>query len=182
MQTPDDRHPDDPDDTHTGVDPVASPPVSERYLELIRSVNREWTDCEEAGDLSVQLSPRALGTIKESIRANARHGAQVEMPPSPAGPYTMSERSLRTLVRHTVDNLDGVRALRTAFEHQDTKGKVRTRGLPTHVRCRVSVRLGMTNLPRVAQEVRTAVSAAFREHMDLSLTAIDVHIEDLHDN
>lgn len=182
MQTPDDRHGDPPESSGHPTGPVDDDTAGAHYRDLIRSVNKEWSDREEAGDVSAQLSPTALSTIKESVRAESRHGAQVEMPPTPAGEYTMSELGLRTLVRRAVDSVRGVRALRTTFEHANTEAGLRMRGVPTRVRCRVSMRAGTADMPRVAQDVRAAVSAACHDQVDLSLTAIDVHIEDLHDD
>lgn len=152
-----------------------------RYLDLIRAVHTEWDELEAAGDGSVQLSAGALSTIKESVRADARHGAHVRMPPTPAGPFTVSELTLRTLVRRTIDAVPGSRALRTTFEYADAAPSVRGRGLPTRASCRLSARLGTPDLPALADEVRAAVRLACETHLGLPDLTVDVHIEDLHE-
>lgn len=156
-----------------------------RYLDLIRAVHTEWDELESAGDSSVQLSAGALSTIKESVRADARHGAHVHMPPTPAGPFTVSELTLRTLVRRTIDAVPGARALRTTFEYADAEASTsssRSRGLPTRASCRLSVRLGTTDLPALADEVRAAVRLACETDLGLPDLTVDIHIEDLHEH
>lgn len=159
------------------------PALTRRYLDLIRSVHEEWDRLEEAGDTSVQLSGSALATIKESVRADARHGAHVHMPPTPAGPFTVSELTLRTLVRREIDAVPGARALRTVFEHDEdgAQGR-RTLGLPTRARCRVSARLGTPDLPALAERIREAVRSAAETELALRGLTVDVHIEDLHEH
>lgn len=157
--------------------------ATRRYLDLIRSAHAEWERLEEAGDSSVQLSGSALATVKESVRADARHGAHVHMPPTSAGPFTVSELTLRTLVRREIDAIPGARALRTAFEHdEDSAAERRTRGLPTRARCRVSARLGTPDLPGLAERIREAVRDAAETELGLTGLAVDVHIEDLHEH
>ncbi|MGP9683587.1 hypothetical protein [Brachybacterium sp. AOP3-A1-3] len=169
-----------------------------RYLDLIRAVHTEWDDLESAGDSSVQLSAGALSTIKESVRADARHGAHVHMPPTPAGPFTVSELTLRTLVRRTIDAVPDARALRTTFEYADAESSAssgssgssgstasfgssaRSRGLPTRASCRLSARLGTPDLPALADEVRAAVRLACETDLGLTDLTVDIHIEDLH--
>ncbi|WP_206516717.1 hypothetical protein [Brachybacterium saurashtrense] len=159
------------------------PAATRRYLDLIRSVHEEWDRLEEAGDTSVQLSGSALATIKESVRADARHGAHVHMPPTPAGPFTVSELTLRTLVRREIDAIPGARALRTAFEHdEDSAAERRTLGLPTRARCRVSAHLGTPDLPGLAERIREAVRSAAETELGLTGLTVDVHIEDLHEH
>lgn len=152
-----------------------------RYLELIRSVHTEWDELESAGDSSVQLSAGALSTIKESVRADARHGAHVEMPPTPVGPFTVSELTLRTLVRRTIDAVPDARALRTTFEYEDSPSSGRSRGLPTRATCRLSARIGTRDLPALADEVRAAVRLACEVDLGLPELTVDIHIEDLHE-
>lgn len=159
------------------------PALTRHYLDLIRSAHEEWEELERAGDSSVQLSASALATLKESVRADARHGAHVHMPPTPAGPFTVSELTLRTLVRREIDAIPGARALRTSFEHEDAADDDRrSRGLPSRARCRVSARLGTRDLPGLAERIREAVREAAETELGLRGLAVDVHIEDLHEH
>lgn len=154
---------------------------TERYLDLIRSVHQEWETLEQQGDPSVQLSPAALSSIKDSVRADARHGAHIEMPPTSAGTYTLSELSLRSLVRHAIDSVPGVIALRTTIDYAPAYD-FRTRGRPTHIHCRISAPLDARDLPQLAHTVRDSIASTCREHLDLTVDAIDIHIEDLHEH
>ncbi|WP_232820204.1 hypothetical protein [Brachybacterium sp. YJGR34] len=156
--------------------------ATQRYLELIRSVHDEWTSLEEQGDHSVQLSATALSTIKESVRADVRHGAQVQMPPTAAGPYTLSELALRTLVRRAVDSVPGVIALRTTVEHEPGENGLRTRGTPARIRCRISAPATSSDLLQLADDVRAAVTSACRDQVGLDSTVVDIHIEDIHEH
>ncbi|WP_227873142.1 hypothetical protein [Brachybacterium ginsengisoli] len=158
--------------------------ATRRYLDLIRTVHTEWDELERAGDSSVQLSAGALATVKESVRADARHGAHVHLPPTPAGPYTVSELALRTLVRREIDAIPGARALRTTFEHDETPDSAtgRSRGLPTRALCRISVRLGAEDLPGLAEQIRAAVRRAAATELGLDDLVVDIHIEDLHEH
>lgn len=162
-------------DEHT-VDTAAT----QRYLDLVRAANQEWTALEARGEPSVQMSPRALATIKESVRAEVRHGAQVEMPPTDAGPFTTSELALRTLVRAAVDSVPGARALRTAFDYSPEHGPGAGRGTPVRLRCRISASIDSPDLRALADEVRTRVSTRCADELGLEDIAVDIHIEDLH--
>ncbi|GAP79348.1 hypothetical protein Y09_2190 [Brachybacterium sp. SW0106-09] len=160
-----------------------NPAATRSYLDLIRTTHEEWDRLERAGDSSVQLSGSALAAVKESVRADARHGAHVHMPPTPAGPFTVSELTLRTLVRREIDAIPGARALRTTFEHEeDGAAERRTRGLPTRARCRVSALLGTPDLPGLAERIREAVHRAAETELGLTGLTVDVHIEDLHEH
>lgn len=156
--------------------------ATRRYLDLIRDVHATWDRLEAAGDRSVQLSTGALATIKESVRADARHGAQVAMPPTPAGPFTVSELSLRTLVRRAIDAVPAARALRTSVDFADANPGERGRGLPEHVSCRISAAMDAPDLPALAEQVREAILADFRTHLGLTDVRVDIHIEDLHEH
>ncbi|MFC5297460.1 hypothetical protein [Brachybacterium tyrofermentans] len=196
---PDHDQPDHDQPHHDQHDPAPEDDAATaRYLDLIRAVHTEWDELESAGDSSVQLSAGALSTIKESVRADARHGAHVHMPPTPAGPFTVSELTLRTLVRRTIDAVPDARALRTTFEYADTGptgssassgssgstasfgSSARSRGLPTRASCRLSARLGTPDLPALADEVRAAVRLACETDLGLTDLTVDIHIEDLH--
>lgn len=156
--------------------------ATQQYLDLIRSVHDEWTALEAEGDSSVQLSPAVLSTLKESVRADVRRGAHVQMPPTAAGPYSLSELAVRTLVRDAVDSVPGVIALRTSVEHEPGSSGVRQRGLPTRFRCRISAPLRARDLVQVADEVRAAVITMCREQVGISAPIVDIHIEDVHEN
>ncbi len=172
--------PEMPEPSRTPVLAVQDDADTQRYLDLIRSVNHEWRELEEAGDSSVQLSDSVLSSLKEAVRADVRRGAHVQMPPTPAGAYTLSELSMRTLVRRAVDSVPGVIALRTTVEYADGPGAVLTRGLPTRIRCRISAPLDCPDFRQLAESVRGAVEAACAEHLGLTIP-VDIHIEDLHE-
>ena len=158
--------------------------ATQRYLRLIESIHAEWDDLEARADTSVLPSGSVMQTVMEAVRADARHGAQVQAPPTDLGPYTLSELSLRSLVRAAVDTVPGVRALRSSFEHAPATDGHRGPGLPVTIRCRISAHASPGDLPdlsALAQQVRQAVRRACQDHLAIS-PAVDVHVEDLHDD
>ena len=88
------------------------------YLRLIASLHKTWDTLESQSSASVMPQRHMM----DAVIAETRHGAQVEMPPTDLGPYSMSEFSLRALVRRSVDSVPGARALRSSFKHARSAG------------------------------------------------------------
>ena len=147
------------------------------YLRLIASLHEEWDQLESQANVSVMPQRHLM----DAIIAETRHGAQVEMPATDLGPYSMSEFSLRALIRRTVDRVPGARALRSSFEHAPSGEDHRGLGVPETIFCRISVHVSVDSLPQLAQRVREAVRAACHENLGVSPT-VNIHIEDLHDD
>ncbi len=147
------------------------------YLRLIASLHEEWDQLESQASASVMPQRHLM----DAIIAETRHGAQVEMPATDLGPYSMSEFSLRALIRRTVDRVPGAHALRSSFEHAPSSVDHRGLGVPETIFCRISAHVSVESLPQLAQLVRDAVRAACRENLGVSPT-VNVHIEDLHDD
>lgn len=145
------------------------------YLRFIASLHEEWDRLESEGNDSV-LPRRPL---MEAILAETRHGKQVEMPSTDLGPYSMSEFSLRALIRRAVDSVSGARSLRSSFEHAPSNGEHRGLGVPEVVSCRISAHGAVESLPQLAQQVREAVREACDKNLGVSPT-VNVHIEDIH--
>jgi len=155
--------------------------ATRNYLEHIAALHRDWDELESRGDDSVQLSRRARSALSEAVRADARHGARVDMPPTHIGPYTLTELALRTLIRDTIDDIDGVVSLRTTIDYDPGRGW-NSRGLPRRVECHISAVETTPDLPGLAEQVRSAVRGACARELDLPDLPIDVHIEDLHEH
>lgn len=168
--------------TGTGASaaPDADAQSTRAYEDLLRTAHVAWDDLARADDGSAELSPGVLAAIKTAVRAEVRHGAQVDAPPTPHGPYTVSELSLRTLLREAVDAVPGARSLRTRIEHADVTGEG-GRGVPEAVLCRISAATGTRSLPELAERVRHEVASALEVELDVHLRRVDVHIEDLHE-
>ena len=147
------------------------------YLRLIASLHEEWDRLESRASASVMPQRHLM----DAILAETRHGAQVEMPATDLGPYSMSEFSLRALIRRTVDCVPGARALRSSFEHAPSGENHRGLGVPETIFCRISAHVSVDSLPQLAQRVREAVRAACHENLGVSPT-VNIHIEDLHDD
>ena len=147
------------------------------YLRLIASLHEEWDQLESQASASVMPQRHLM----DAILAETRHGAQVEMPATDLGPYSMSEFSLRALIRRTVDRVPGARALRSSFEHAPSGENHRGLGVPETIFCRISAHVSVDSLPQLAQRVREAVRAACHENLGVSPT-VNIHIEDLHDD
>ena len=147
------------------------------YQRLIASLHEEWDRLESQANASVMPKRHLM----KAILAETRHGAQVEMPATDLGPYSMSEFSLRALIRRTVDRVPGAHALRSSFEHAPSSVDHRGLGVPETISCRISAHVSVESLPQLAQLVRDVVRAACRENLEVSPT-VNVHIEDLHDD
>lgn len=147
------------------------------YQRLIASLHEEWDRLESQASASVMPKRHLM----DAILAETRHGAQVEMPATDLGPYSMSEFSLRALIRRTVDGVPGARALRSTCEHAPSSEGHRGLGVPQTISCRISAHLSVASLPQLGQQVRDAVRAACHENLGVSPT-VNVHIEDLHDD
>lgn len=151
--------------------------ATREYLRLIASLHESWDALESQSNTSVM--PRR--PMMDAVIAETRHGAQVQMPSTELGPYSLSEFSLRALVRRSVDSVPGARALRSSFEHDPAAEDHRGLGVPHTISCRISAHVGTESLPQLAQQVRDAVRKACLEHLGLSPT-VNVHCEDLHDD
>lgn len=149
---------------------------TQEYLSLIASIHKEWDRLEAMGSTSVMPRPRS---IMDAIIAETRHGAQVEMPDTDLGPYSMSEFSLRALIRRAVDSVPGARSLRSSFEHAPSSEEHRGLGVPEVVSCRISAHGAVESLPQLAQQVREAVREACDKNLGVSPT-VNVHIKDIH--
>ena len=147
------------------------------YLRLIASLHEEWDRLESQASASVMPQRHLM----DAVIAETRHGAQVQMPATDLGPYSMSEFSLRALIRRAVDSVPGARALRSSFEHAPSGEDHRGLGVPETISCRISAHAGVDSLPQLGQQVRDAVRAACHENLGVSPT-VNVHIEDLHDD
>ena len=154
--------------------------ATREYMRLIASIHETWDRLESESNVSVIPQRHMM----DAIVAATRHGAQVHMPPTDLGPYSLSEFSLRSLVRQAVDSVDSARGLRTSFQHAEAPSKpaeARELGVPETISCRISAHVTMQHLPELAQQVRDAVREACHENLGLSPT-VNVHIEDLHDD
>ena len=147
------------------------------YQRLIASLHEEWDRLESQANTSVMPKRHLM----DAILAETRHGAQVEMPATDLGPYSMSEFSLRALIRRTVDGVPGARALCSACKHAPSGKGHRGLGVPQTISCRISAHVTTDSLPQLAQRVREAVRGACYENLGVSPT-VNVHIEDLHDD
>lgn len=172
--------------------PVETEEQSAAYDSLIRSAHQEWADLEKSGDPSVSVSSGSLAALKRSVRAEVRRGAQVAVPPTGRGPMSVSELTLHTVLRRAVDTVPDARSLRARVEYEEEdaashggrSGERGERGMPRAVTLRISVQLGSPgarDLPRLAEDVRSAAAAALHRDLGIDPVRIDVHIEDLHD-
>lgn len=158
--------------------------VTRQYIEQVRVLHREWAGLERRGDDSVQLSRDARAMLSDAVRAQARHGARVQMPPTDAGPYSMTELALRTLIRDAVDGTPGAMNLRTTVEYASARSGPAhwgARGRPRRVSCRISASATTAYLPALGDSAGAAVRAACARDLDLTDLVVDIHIEDLHE-
>lgn len=153
---------------------------TQSYLDLIRSLHDEWDALEAASDLSVTASPRVMESVMSAVRAEVRRGEQVQVPPTDLGPFTVSEASLRTLVRRAIDSVPGAEALRSTVDHAPVTDGHRGLGVPETIHCRVSAHVSVKDLPAFAEQIRQNVLDACQMNLGIS-PSVNVHVEDLHD-
>ena len=151
------------------------------YLGHIAALHRDWDELETRGDDSVQLSRRARSALSEAVRADARHGARVDMPPTDIGPYSVTELALRTLIRDAVDGIDGAVSLRTAVAYAPDP-EWGSRGAPERASCRISAAASTPDLLSLAESARDAVRETCARELALPDLVVDIHIEDLHEH
>lgn len=168
------------DDRNNDDDRNDDEELTRQYLDLVRTLHRDWADLEESGDDSVQLQRSTRMALSEAVRADARHGARVQMPPTDLGPYTLTEQALRSLIRDATDGVAGAVSLKTTIDYAPAPGWG-TRGEPVGVACRISAAASCPDLLALASSVRSAVTAACALDLDLTDVTVDLHIEDLHD-
>lgn len=154
--------------------------ATREYHRLIRFIHKEWDDLESRTETSVMPSARVMQAVMEAVRADTRHGAQVQMPDTDLGPFTLTELSLRTLVRGAVDSVPGARALCSSAEYAPATDGHRGLGRPEAIHCRISAHITCPDLPTLAQWVREAVRKACDDNLAIR-PDVDVHVEDLHD-
>lgn len=155
--------------------------ASGAYLDLLKEIHDSWSELEQTGDESVQLSSLVITAIQEAVRAEARHGKQVQMPPTTLGPYSVSELTVRNLIRSSVDSVEGALALHSSIITEDSGEGFFELGMPVRIICYISVQANCPNYRAIAEQVRSAVAESFVEQLGLRDVDIDIHIEDLHE-
>lgn len=168
-------------DAPAGADGHDEHEVMQRYRDQVRSLHRDWADLEDRGDDSVQLSRRTRSALSAAVRADARHGARVQMPPTDIGPYSVTELALRTLIRDAVDGIDGAVSLRTAVAYAPDP-EWGSRGAPERASCRISAAASTPDLLSLAESARDAVRETCARELALPDLVVDIHIEDLHEH
>lgn len=142
-------------------------------LERLRGVSHSLIETEaEAQEEPSENWMRALfGTIAREVRA----GRDIPLAhPDPAVDLSISEGSVRSLIRAAGDSVPGALLGRCALD-----GDVTEPGHPIRVAVSVTA-LAPVSLRELAERVRSSVRAALERHTELAVTAIDVRIDDVH--
>ena len=94
--------------------------------------------------------------------------------PDPRVTITVTEGAVRSLVRSSADQLDGIYLGRT-----EIVGDAETPGAPVRIELTASVAWGKS-IPELTASLRELVYRVLAEHTELNVTAVNVAVEELH--
>ena len=118
-------------------------------------------------------APGSTGLL-DSIRREVVGGREIPVThPDPAVRLSVTEAAARGLVRRAGDTQPGVVLGSTAFE-----GDLTTAGADVVVRVTAAARYGL-DLGAVADELRTRITEALTRHTGLTVTRVDVLVDDV---
>lgn len=141
-------------------------------LERLRAVSASLI--ERDADESPQPDDSWIGTILANIGREVRAGREIPLEnANPTVTLTVTEGSVRSLIRAAGDVVDGVLIGRCRLD-----GDVTVLGEPITVSVWVTA-LEATGLTGLAQRVRDEIQATLNIHTDLVIAGIDVTVQDL---
>lgn len=161
----------------TPPDPhIESCPECLNALEALERVERLSRDLIE--DDAAHLAPppeswfeRIFATIHEELRAGRSFPISH---PDPRVRITVTEGAVRALLRDSGDAINGIFVSRTAIV-----GDAETPNAPVEINLTASVRFG-TSIAQLTDELREAAYTALAAHTELSVTAVNIVVEDIY--
>ncbi|MFG6404088.1 Asp23/Gls24 family envelope stress response protein [Microbacterium sp. P04] len=116
-----------------------------------------------------------FGRIMDVVRTEVRAGRSLPVHhPDPRVTITITEGAVRSLVRAVGDGIDGLYLGRIEIE-----GDAEEPGAPVEIAVTATAAWNVS-MPELAAELREAVFAALAQHTDLTVTAVNVAVEDVH--
>lgn len=112
-----------------------------------------------------------LSAIHSELRAGRSFPIQH---PDPRVTITVTEGAVRSLVRSTADELDGIYIGRT-----EIVGDAEIPGAPVQIDLTASVAWGRS-IPDLTEALRALVYRVLAHHTELNVTAVNVSVEELH--
>lgn len=162
----------EPRDTHIDQCPECQQALDS--LKRMRRVTAELVrhDADHAPEEAVEGWLKGLvGQLALDVRA----GRQIPLHHDDERAHlSITEGAVRALIRDAGDRVPGVVVGRSSFD-----GDVTIPGEPVSVRVTASARHGV-NLVQIASDLRSAVLADLAKHTELTVTAVDVRIDDLY--
>ncbi|WP_368498045.1 Asp23/Gls24 family envelope stress response protein [Herbiconiux sp. A18JL235] len=126
-------------------------------------------------DSLAPASDRWIDRLMTAVHDELRAGRDIPIQhPDPRVHITVSEGAVRALLRAVGDEVSGVHVTRTRID-----GDVETPGAPVTVSIAIAAEWGRP-LQELAEAVRTEVFDALVRHTDLTVTAIDVTVDELY--
>jgi len=146
--------------------------IALRSLERLRRAQRILLDSELHRESLREDS--WIASILGTITLEAHAGRDIVLPhPQPTARLVVTEGALRGILRETGDRMNNVLVGRCALI-----GDVEVPKTPITVEVDVTVFPGR-NIPRLAEELRQALSAALAQYTELVVAAIDITVTDL---
>lgn len=135
-------------------------------------------------DLPLEPPRSVLDRVMVAVRTELRPHDVITLP-SPHGPARLSRAAAATVLRHTVDGMDGLRARSCRIEQvADTTagvdGASESQRHAVDVRITVAARFGV-DLASVTARVRQMVATAGEQALGVPVRRVDIDVVDLYD-
>ncbi len=150
-------------------------------------------------DARLVNQPSALAAIVAIARTEVRRGRTLPLTRPPAQPsnlpsnlpaasetgeLTISEQAAASIIREASDGLADVEARRCRVSVVDgeSRSAATEAGGPTTFAVELSLTVGRTvRIPRLATQLRSAITTAIDDRIGVGVASIAIHVEDLHD-
>lgn len=146
-------------------------------LDALARLRREsWAMLEVEALADPERDKTWIANVLANISRESKAGRDIPVShPDPTTDLTITEGSVRGVVRAAGDNIDGVIVGKVSLD-----GDVTIPGEEIIVSVTASAPFG-DNLPAIAQRVRESIDTELRTHTELNLIAVNVSIQDVHD-
>ena len=162
----------------------------------LATATKELTAADRTNPL-LTVPAQALTQIMTIARTEVRRGRTVALQPAPAGPdgvplgepdLNVSEQAITAVIRRTADQLNGLEARRCTTHPLDPPpAGATTAGVgpliqPTMIAVTLTVSVTRTaRIPDLIGQLRRRVTEAVERQVGITVSTIDVHVEDIHD-
>jgi len=141
-------------------------------LERLRAA--AWAMLEAEADVEPERDSAWIARLMGTISREARAGRDIPISSDDASALSVTEGSVRGLIRAAGDEVGGVLIASCSLD-----GDVTRPGEPITVDITASVAWGLS-LPLLAAELRESITAALTRHTELVIERVNVTIRDIH--